>query len=389
VDLHRADGSVFEICAEDENASDISTFVDGQLAEFCARTPCTLPALITERASGVFVWVRLVVERILDLELEGSGLGKMEAAVRSTFRHLDDLYRQLIQDMEPASLKLVEWICFAEQPLSIDDLRWAMVIEADHPYKHQSLQEYQSSEEYVSDPVKIKRRVQILSRGLAEVTPSGRPVVQFIHQSVKDFFMDEGLLALGGYATSADAAINAHLRLSKICTRYLSMYNICSETSDPTYQFLRYARIFWMKHAEQCDENAQKDLLALMNSHTVHGPATDSGYASASLCQKSVANVHDADLNSSTLVATETCDAGTVYSGEGSISGDPELDAYQSELVDDLVNKMREFETEPETLASIFEQLPLRLKCFALRLGQPGSSKAERDVMYFVHKYRR
>jgi ankyrin repeat protein len=262
--LHGADGSVFEICAEDENASDISTFVHGQLAQFSARTPSALPALITKRASGIFMWARLVVERILDLELEGSGLGKMEAAVRSTPPDLDDLYRQLIQNMEPASLKLVEWICFAQEPLSIERLRWAMVIEADHPYKHQTLQGYQSSEEYVSDPVKIMRRVQTLSRGLAEVTPATR-AAQFIHQSVKDFFLDKGLLALSSCETPATVAINTHLRLSKICIRYLTMHEICSATSDDTYGFRYYVKDFLMAHAEQCDaESAQEDLLAFL-----------------------------------------------------------------------------------------------------------------------------
>jgi ankyrin repeat protein len=265
--LHRADDTVFEIYVEDENASDISTFVDGQLAKFRARTPSTLPTLITERASGVFMWARLVVERILDLELEGSGLAKMEAAVRSTPPDLDNLYRQLIQDMEPASFRLVEWICFAERPLLIDQLRWAMVIEADHPYKHQSLHGYRSSEEYVPDDDMMKRRVQTLSRGLAEVTPSTL-AVQFIHQSVEDFFKDKGLLALGGCGTPTGAAIDAHFRLSKICTRYLSMDEI---RLAPTYRkrnlpdFFDYATNFWVTHAKQCDaESAQDDLLTLL-----------------------------------------------------------------------------------------------------------------------------
>ncbi|KAM7224237.1 hypothetical protein V8F06_000018 [Rhypophila decipiens] len=49
---------------------------------------------------------------------------------------------------------------------------------------------------------------------------------------------------------------------------------------------------------------------------------------------------------------------------------------------------MRQFRSEPETLEKVFEALPLLLRSFALQLGQPGSSKAQRDVMYFVHKYR-
>lgn len=265
VDVER---SMFEICAEDGNANDISTFVDGRLAAFCTRTSSnTLPTLITERASGIFMWARLVVDRILDLERKGFELRKMQAAVRSTPEELNDLYRELVQDMKPASLKLVEWICFAARPLSLDELRWAMIIEADCPYQYESLQAYQNADEYVSDSVRMKRRIQTLSRGLTEVTPT-RPVVQFIHQSVKDFFIEEGLLTLGGYKTSTEAAIRAHFKFSKICLRYLSMEEIGQSTSyeGDGFEFLNYATAWWVAHTKQCDDGSvpQNDLLALL-----------------------------------------------------------------------------------------------------------------------------
>ena len=158
----------FEICLEDENRKDISTFVDDQLGAFRVRTSSTIPALISERASGVFMWARLVVKKVLDLEREGVGVKKIEAALYAIPPDLDDLYRQLIGSMEPASLKLIQWVCFATRPLSLDEIRWAMVIEAD--CLHQSLQDCQSAEDYVHDNTRMKRQVQTLSRGLAEVT---------------------------------------------------------------------------------------------------------------------------------------------------------------------------------------------------------------------------
>ncbi len=139
----------------------------------------------------------------------------MEAVVRSTPPDLDELYRQLIQGMGPASLKLIQWVCFATRPLSLDELRWAMAIDVD--CLHQSLQACHSAEDYVPDSARMKRQVQTLSRGLAEVTNA--QVVQFIHQSVKDFFVEKGLSALDGNVTSTEAAIRAHFRLSKICVR--------------------------------------------------------------------------------------------------------------------------------------------------------------------------
>ncbi|KAK3896424.1 hypothetical protein C8A05DRAFT_40045, partial [Staphylotrichum tortipilum] len=94
----------------------------------------------------------------------------------------------------------------------LDELRWAMVIDADCP--HRSLQSCQSTED-ILDSAQMKRQVQTLSRGLAEVTHT--QVVQFIHQSVKDFFVEKGLSALDGSGTSTEAAIRAHFRFSRIC----------------------------------------------------------------------------------------------------------------------------------------------------------------------------
>ena len=268
------DEGMFKICAEDENAMDISTFVNGKLAAFRTRTSSTIPALVTKRASGVFMWARLVVERVLDLEREGAGLKTLEAAVRSHPPELDELYQQLIRDMDAASLKLVQWICFAFRPLSIDEMRWAMLIEADCSY--QSLQACRSAEDYVPDSVRMKRRVQTLSRGLAEVTHT--QAVQFIHQSVKDFFAEKGLSALNGGQTLTEAAMRAHFRFSKICIRYLAMEEIGLSTSgdnngfsslskesvNSDFHFLRYATTSWVAHTQQCDAGTvpHNDLLA-------------------------------------------------------------------------------------------------------------------------------
>ncbi|KAK0623161.1 nacht and ankyrin domain-containing protein [Immersiella caudata] len=255
------DQSMFEICTEDENQGDISTFVDNQLAEFRARTSSTIPTWITERASGVFMWARLVVKQVLYMERKREPLRKIEREIHSIPPDLDKLYRQLIQGIEPASQRLIQWICFATRPLSIDELRWAMVIEADFP--HQSLRLCESLEDYEADNDLMKSRVQTLSRGLAEV--SQEQVVQFIHQSVKDFFIEKGLSALDGNVTLTEAAIRAHFRFSKICIRYLAMEEIGRSTTYNDFTFLRYATTSWVAHAQQCDARSvpQADFLAL------------------------------------------------------------------------------------------------------------------------------
>jgi hypothetical protein len=141
------------------------------------------------------------------------------------------------------------------------------------------------------------------------------------------------------------------------------------------------------KGAEDClEDGTGRGHDAVAKLHSEHGNLT--------LATTVITTVMTADYvfseegsNSATTVTTDDYDAKTMYSAEGSLGG-MGLDRYKSELVDDLVNKMCQFEAEPETLEKVFEMLPLLLKSFALRLGQSGSSKAQRDVMYFVHKSR-
>jgi ankyrin repeat protein len=257
------DENRFEICTEHENERDISAFVDDKLAAFRTRVSSKIPDLITARASGVFMWARLVVEQILDLERDGAGPAKMEAVISAIPPNLNDLYHELVRGMDARSKKLIQWVCFAIRPLNLDELRWAMVIEAECP--NRSLQVCKSAEDYVADSAPMKRQAQTLSRGLVEVTHT--QTVQFIHQSVKDFFFEKDFLVLGGGKTLAEAAIRAHLRFSKICLRYLAMETISQVTKSSLddFPFLRYAATSWVTHTKQCDVGSvpRDDLLPL------------------------------------------------------------------------------------------------------------------------------
>ncbi|KAL8369289.1 hypothetical protein RB599_010557 [Gaeumannomyces hyphopodioides] len=249
----------FEICLEHQNREDISTYVRSQLSTFSKRTSPTIPALITARAQGVFMWARLVVKQALGLERDGEPLGVIEAAIRSIPEDLDALYRTLLQSMGSGSLKLIQWICFSTRPLTTDELQWAMAVDPNGT--HKSLDECQRSDDFITND-KIDRRIKTLSRGLAEIVPSSdAQVVQFIHQSVKDFFVETGL----SFLDSSTSAIGmAHHRLSKICIRYLAMEEIGQLTSygRRDFPFLHYATTLWVAHAKQSDAiNVQKDLL--------------------------------------------------------------------------------------------------------------------------------
>ncbi|KAL8349695.1 hypothetical protein RB598_005185 [Gaeumannomyces tritici] len=248
---------VLRVCPERENGEDISTYVKHQLSEFSRRTPSTIPQLITDGAQGVFMWARLVVKQVLDLEREGKGLAVIETAIRHTPPALDELYCKLIEGMGPESLKLTQWVCFSMTPLRTGELPWAMIVDPDGAYK--SLDECRRSNDFITED-NLERRINSLGRGLVEIVPSGRIwIIQFIHQSVKDFFLDKGLSALRNISTPIDTIGMAHDRLSKICLRYLVMEEIVQARRHADFPFLDYSKCNWGKHARQ--SSSQEDLL--------------------------------------------------------------------------------------------------------------------------------
>ncbi|KAK4069551.1 uncharacterized protein Triagg1_6975 [Trichoderma aggressivum f. europaeum] len=270
---------MFEIWLEMENNSDISIYVKSELkiSFFEQTTPSVIQNLIIGRASGIFLWARLVVKQVQDLELEGFGPNKIEAIIRTIPEDLHELYKTLIHGMGPPSLRLIQWVCFATRPLTTEELRWALVVDA----KFSSLQECQKSEDYIPNSERMNQQVIKLSRGLAEVTQRSdtrgysiqrydtegsdtegldSQVVQFIHQSVKDFFMNEGLVALDNISASATELIGmAQLELSKTCICYLKMEEISHSVSDESdklkekFPFLHYATTSWVLHSQQSD----------------------------------------------------------------------------------------------------------------------------------------
>ncbi len=289
------DGGAWKICLEDENEEDISTYVNEQLLELCAPLAPRIPAIITARASGVFLWARLVVKRVRDLRRRGVSFRKIEQEIYSVPADLDELFCNLIQGINanerPASLLLVQWVCFSMQRLTLDELRCALIADPDCPYR--SSGGGQSAGEYVCDCQGVcscdmmARRVTSLSCGLVETVSSRRgPVVQFIHQTVKDFFVDKGLALLGGGSQPPEPpeteASRAHSRLSRTCVQYLATREISDSLStasgrdylESSYPLLRYAVDEWYQHTRFAGAESHSKILldcfAWPSEHILH-----------------------------------------------------------------------------------------------------------------------
>ena len=190
----------------------------------------------------------------------------------------ESLFRTLGEADKPQTLCLMQWVFFALRPLSVVELRDAMVSAPDSPYT--SLAQYRDAQGYGETDEIMEKRICDLSRGLVEVKLNRyRQVVQFIHQSVGDYMLEKGFHLLEKRFTTANSASRGHFWLSRSCLRYLTMdelramdirpkasgivwrpSNSCEKdhSSIQTFPFAKYAIIYWIRHAVQV-EKEQKE----------------------------------------------------------------------------------------------------------------------------------
>jgi ankyrin repeat protein len=247
-----------EICVERENKIDIMTYVRYELEG----SKSQLEDAIIERADGSFQWASLVVDKVMQLELEGEDPRAINTEIQQTPQDLNELYRLLLEgihpDSRPRSLKLIQWVLFATRPLTLDELRFAMVLDADTQYG--SLRQCRDAEEYTDDNSMMQTKVKHLSCGLAEVRwHKSKQIIQFIHQSVIDFLLlRDGLRIIDITCKSIDLAVGyAHHRLSRSCISYMAMEEVerfervGRANLEIEFPFMRYAITSWVIHAEQ------------------------------------------------------------------------------------------------------------------------------------------
>lgn len=262
---------------ERENLNDIITYVRRELAEgnVDEGEAQLLEKEIVRRAAGVFQWVVVVTSAVLELSWEGRDVDELLEKVRDTPEQLEALYEGVLRNTKPEyraeALQLMQWVCFAETPLTMEELRCAMAVDADTCFK--TLRECLSSTRYVKSDDKMEARVKSLSGGLIEVIGfDSRRIPQFIHQSVKDYLVSGGIRTLEEF--SEDGFIGrAQFRLSRSCLRYVSMKEIrlIDLSLDPQaikhrFPLLLYATVAWVLHAAKADIEgiSQEDLLDLL-----------------------------------------------------------------------------------------------------------------------------
>lgn len=245
-----------EICVEAENMKDIATYVETTFENNCWNDVSDVNLInvqeikedILNRSSEIFLWVYLIFMIIDKLIKKSTPWKAIQRKIREVPRDLTDLYTYILASLDeedlPTTRILMRWIRFVKRPLTSNELRIAMAFDTSEPYL--SLKSWRESDEYHENDSHWKERIRYLSGGLAEVVARDRfqggwrshdglgqfiyESVQFIHESVNDYFLKEGISLLD---TKQSGSIigQCHNQIAKSCIYFLK----CQENRTGSY----------------------------------------------------------------------------------------------------------------------------------------------------------
>jgi hypothetical protein len=208
------------------HTQDIVNYIEGELKLGRSKLADEIRIELQEKASGVFMWIVLVVD-ILNEEYDHGRLHALRKRLRDIPRNLHELFRDILtRDCHNADelILCIQWVLYARRPLKPEQLYFA-ILPGSAP---DTLSAWDPDEAPV-----INRFILNSSKGLAEVTKSQNPTVQFIHESVKDFLIKENGLKELWPDLGSNLQGESHERLKHCCLKYMHSDVVAHLRFDP------------------------------------------------------------------------------------------------------------------------------------------------------------
>ncbi|KAM7184184.1 hypothetical protein V8F20_012322 [Naviculisporaceae sp. PSN 640] len=176
-----------EITLEDElgHLDDIQQYINSKLRLGKTKHADSLRSEILEKSSGIFLWVVLVVEILNTAYLNGLvSISSIRNRLKAIPPGLNELFDMILardgKNLDQLHICL-RWILFASRPLQPQEFYFAVQLGLD-----KESCTYWDREDVGLDQMKMFVRTS--TKGLAEVTRNAS-LVQFIHESVRDFLL--------------------------------------------------------------------------------------------------------------------------------------------------------------------------------------------------------
>lgn len=230
-----------QIRVDDENAPDIATFVHAKLSPLQpGRSSADLEAMTVQKASGVFLWASLVVQKLVRAADQGKTMKQKLDILDRMPPELGDLFKGILDNIDMAdrsdALLLIQWVLFAKRPLTLLELGHALACSSDPPYR--SLKSWKISNDFIEDDVKaMEQLIRSRSGGLIEVRHTHEDedqnisygesvetaIAQVIHESVRDFFLEQGGLLFLDPSLEGKVIGISHDQLKRACLHYMEL----------------------------------------------------------------------------------------------------------------------------------------------------------------------
>lgn len=171
----------------------IQAAIGGRFSEKGEQELNDLLQKIIEKANGVFLWVRLVVDELLEGLCEGDSIQELDDILSTIPTELRELYLRTLRRTRrtsastQAKTRYEAYVMFqiavsSRTPFFLYDFLSAALFLSTGRGTYPELQRLSESQ--------MERRLYSRSSGLLEATSSGGRAVQFIHQTVKEFMID-------------------------------------------------------------------------------------------------------------------------------------------------------------------------------------------------------
>ncbi|PNP46436.1 hypothetical protein THARTR1_10758 [Trichoderma harzianum] len=202
------------------HGEDLEKYVRSKLRAGNSKASQEVSAEILERASGVFLWVVLVVD-ILNKEFRDGRMFAVKRRLKELPDGLSNLFKDILSrdnhNMDDLLL-CIQWILYAARPLTCKEYYFALVSGLDP-----SPENWARYDQEYTTPEAMELYLLSSSKGLAELVKSKARTVQFIHESVRDFLIkDNGIRQLWpNHAANFESY--SHDRLKQCCDNYCNI----------------------------------------------------------------------------------------------------------------------------------------------------------------------
>jgi ankyrin repeat protein len=219
---------------------------------------------LQKKASGVFMWVVLVVE-MLNKEYDAGRIHALRKRLSTIPGDLHELFRDILSRDERNRNELllcVQWVLFSRRPLTPAELYCAILSGLG-----ENNIEYLTTDDAEVTAEDKKRFLLDCSKGLLEVVSLKSSTVQFIHESVREFLLKENGLAELWTNLGSDFRGASHDILKQCCVIYIAVgvSSVLDFTKSPpsqrtcqsiaqSFPFLEYAVQNVMNHADRAEE---------------------------------------------------------------------------------------------------------------------------------------